>query len=36
MCGISSKLMIKTLKRRQERRNSVFIGNFEQILHIAL
>ena len=36
MCEICSKLTIKTLKRRQLRRPSVFIVNFEQVSHIAL
>ena len=35
-CEICSKLNIKTPERRQCRRSSVFIVNFEHILHIAL
>ena len=35
-CEICSKLNIKTPERRQCHRSSVFIVNFEHILHIAL
>ena len=33
---MSSKLKVKTLKRRQQRRSGVFIVDSEQISHIAL
>ena len=36
MCGICSKLAIKTLKQRQWRLSGIFIVNFEQIPHIVL
>ena len=36
MCGICSKLTIKTLEGRHWRHSDVFIVNFEQILHIVL
>ena len=36
MCGICSKLTIKTPKRHHWRHSSVFIINFGQISHIAL
>ena len=35
-CKICSKLTIKTLEERQLRRSSVFIVNFENILHLFL
>ena len=36
MCGICSKLTVKTLEGRHWRHSDVFIVNFEQILHIVL
>ena len=36
MCEICSKLIIRTPEQCHQRRSGVFIGNFEQILHIAL
>ena len=33
---MSSKLKVKTVKRRQQRRSGVFIVDSEQISHIAL
>ena len=36
ICGICSKLAIKTPERRHGHRSDVFISNFEQISHIAL
>ena len=35
-CEICSKLTIKTTERRQWRRSSVFIINFEYISHLVL
>ena len=34
MCGICSKLTIKTPERRHLHRSGVFIDNFEQFSHI--
>ena len=36
LCEICSELTIKTPERRQWRRSTVFIVNFEQISHILL
>ena len=34
MCEICSKLTIKIPERRQSRRSSIFVVNFEHILHL--